>query len=445
MRKNSFIKTGAVLSVLFLINSNVNAQTKNEFSLQQCVEYGLKNSISVKNAMIDIQNQEQQNREITGQALPQLKANGNFTDYLNIPLTPIPGALVQQPNVPYVLLPFTEKYSSIGGLTLNQTIFDGQVFVGLQARSTAIALMKKTEEVTEEQIKVNIYKIYYQLIVGEKQLESVQANINDVTTQLHNTNEMYKNGFVERLDINKLTVQLNNLQTQDQSVTNELAAGNAGLKFLIGMPQKDSLELTDSLSEDELKADVLDGQYNYTDRKDVQALILDTKLNSYNIKRYQLTALPVLSAVANYSKQAYGSDFNFYQGDWITTSYVGVNLSFPLFDGNQRRAKLQEARYTVAKLQNNLDQLKQSVDNDVAQARINMSTALATIDNQKQNTQLAEQVYTTTQKKYEQGLGSNQEIYDAQTQLEMAQSNYYTALYDAIIAKINYLQATGKL
>jgi outer membrane protein TolC len=47
--------------------------------------------------------------------------------------------------------------------------------------------------------------------------------------------------------------------------------------------------------------------------------------------------------------------------------------------------------------------------------------------------------------KYEQGLGSNQEIYNAQTELKVAQTNYYSALYDAIIAKIDFLQATGKL
>jgi outer membrane protein len=445
MQKNSFIKIGAVLSVLFLVNSNVNAQTKNEFSLQQCVEYGLKNSISVKNAMIDIQNQEQQNREITSGALPQLKANGNFNDYIDVPTTLIPGEFFGQPAGTFTPVTFTTKYNAGGGVTLNQTIFDGQVFVGLQARSTAMALASKSAEVTEEQIKINIYKVYYQLVVGQKRLASVQANINDVTKQVHDVNAMYKNGFVERLDIDKANVRLNNLQTEGLSLTNQLASGNAGLKFLIGMPQHDTLELTDTLSEDELKADVLDSQYNYIDRKDVQAMMLNVKLNEFNVRRYKLTALPVLSGVVNYSKNAYGDDFNFYQGDWYTTSYVGVNLSVPLFDGNQRRAKLQEARYTVAKLQNNLDQLKQSVDNEVTQARINMNTALATIDNQKQNAQLAEQVYTTTQKKYEQGVGSNQEIYDAQAQLEVAQNNYYGALYDAIIAKIDYLQATGKL
>jgi outer membrane protein TolC len=81
----------------------------------------------------------------------------------------------------------------------------------------------------------------------------------------------------------------------------------------------------------------------------------------------------------------------------------------------------------------------------VEQSRIKMTSALLTMDNQKKNTELAENVYNTTKKKYEQGLGSNQEIYNAQTELKVAQTNYYNSLYDAITAKIDWLKAAGKL
>ena len=74
-----------------------------------------------------------------------------------------------------------------------------------------------------------------------------------------------------------------------------------------------------------------------------------------------------------------------------------------------------------------------------------MKSALITMDNQKKNIELAESVYNSTKLKYEQGLGSNQEINHAQTDLVTAQNNYYSSLYDAIIAKIDYLQAAGKL
>ncbi len=117
----------------------------------------------------------------------------------------------------------------------------------------------------------------------------------------------------------------------------------------------------------------------------------------------------------------------------------------PIFDGFARRAKIENARLTLQKANNNLEQAKQNMDYEVATIRDKMKTAIITLDNQKQNIKLAEDVYNTTKKKYEQGLGSNQEIYNAQTELKVAQNNYYGALYDAISAKIDYLKATGKL
>jgi outer membrane protein TolC len=85
------------------------------------------------------------------------------------------------------------------------------------------------------------------------------------------------------------------------------------------------------------------------------------------------------------------------------------------------------------------------MDYEVIQARTKMKSAILTADVQKQNIQLAEDVFRITQKKYTEGLGSNQEIYNAQTELKVAQNNYYGALYDAISAKIDYLKAAGKL
>jgi outer membrane protein len=437
-----------MITVLAILTGyNVKAQTKNEFSVKQAVDYGLKNAAQVKNALIDLQNQQQVNKEITSQALPQINGSAGVTDYLKIPLTPIPESLIN-PNAPPGAIeaePFALKYNSTFGITLSQLLFDGRVFIGLQARASALDYYRVKAEVTKETIKANIYKIYYQLVVGQKQLTSVQANVNDIDKQLHDTKEIYKNGFAEKLDVDKLTVQLNNLQTQVLSIQNQLAAGNASLKFLISMPQNEELVLTDTLSDDELKSNILDSTYNYNDRKDIQLYTTNVKLQEYNVKQYKLSRMPTLSASASYSKAAYASESNSIWDTWYPASYVGLNLNVPIFSGFYKNAKIQEAKYSLQQANNSLAQLKSSVDNDVAQARINMKTALATIDNQKQNIQLAGNVFNSTQLKYAQGLGSSQEIYDAQTQLEVAQNNYYNALYDAIIAKINYLQAVGKL
>ena len=417
------------------------------FTAQQAVDYALQNAVQVRNALIDIKLQEQQNREITASALPQINGNASLIDYLSIPTNLIPAEFTGGPPGTYIPIKFGTKYNGTYGADLQQILFDGQVFIGLKARKTSIDFQVKTAEVTKEQIKTNVYKVYYQLAVGKRQIETINANIANYEKLLHDTKIIYQNGFAEKLDVDKVQVQLSNLETQKLKAQNQLDAGVAGIKFLMNIPQKDELILTDTLSDEEIKSNILDEDYRYEDRKEYELLGLQTKLQEFNVKRYQLSKIPTLTFSATVNQNAQRATFNFFKSGepYFTTSFISFKIAIPLFDGGARNARIASARLDLLKTQNNLDNLKESIDNDVAQSRINMKSAILTLDNQKKNIDLAQQVYNSTKLKYDQGLGSNQEINQAQTDLVAAQNNYYGSLYDAINAKIDYLRAAGRL
>ena len=442
-----------------------NTPNVNAFSAKQAVDYALKNAVQVKNALIDIEMQKQVNKEITAAALPQITGSGSLNYNPNVAVQTFPNFIAQgtygvliannvkDGNGNPITAPkdyglinaaFGAKYALSGGIDLNQILFDGQVFVGLQARKETIHNAELAAEVTKEQIKANVYKIYYQLVVGQRQIGTITANIDNYEKLLHDTKEIYKNGFAEKLDVDKVQVQLNNLNTQKLKAQNQIDAGLAGLKFLMNMPQKDSLVLTDTLSDEELKSGILDEEYNYENKKEYQQLESTIKLGEYNVRRYKLSKLPTLSLSANYSQSAQRQQFDFFKGPYFTSSFIALRLNVPIFEGGANNAKIAEAKLSLLKYNNSLDQLKSSIDNDVTQSRINMKSALITMDSQKKNTELAQNVYNTTKLKYDQGLGSNQEINTAQTDLITAQNNYYSSLYDAIIAKIDYLAGSRK-
>lgn len=444
---------------------------KHEFSIQQCIEYASKNNAAVKNALLNIQIQEQTNKGITAAALPSISGIAGITDYFNIPVQSIPdfispsvygvlinenvkngntGATITAPAGGFgvIAAQFGTKYNANAGLQLQQLLFDGQVFVGLQARRTSMEFQKKNAEVTEEAIKTNIYKIYYQLVVSKSQIDLLDANIARLEKLKHDANELYKNGFAEKLDVDKVAVQLSNLQTEKQKALNSIEIGYLGLKTLMGMPVKDTLVLTDKITEDQIKQDILtDTAYQYTNRVEYQYLSLAKRLNEYNIKRYQLSYLPTLALSGVYSKQAQRSTFDIFakDGNWFTTSYVGLNLSVPIFSGFSKDAKVKQSRIELQQTENNLNSLKLSIDNDVKQAQLNFASAIHTMDFQKKNMALAENVFEQTKKKYDAGTGSNTEINSVQTDLVTAQTNYINAMYAAVIAKIDYLKAIGKL
>ena len=443
-------KKNLYLSAAFLLltSSGVVAQQTTQLSVKQAVDYGLKNAYQVKNALLDVLIQEQTNKDITSSAFPQITGSAGSTDYLNIPTSLLPAEFFGGQPGTFVPLKFGTKYTTNAGVALSQVLFDGQVFVGLQARKTSIAARQKVAEVTAENIKANIYKIYYQLVVSKTQTDLLDANLVRLQKQDHDTKEMYKNGFSEKLDVDKLAVQIANLQTEKLQQLNSIANGYAGLKVLIGMPLKDSIILTDSLSDDQVKENILTASdYKYTDRKEYQALVLNNKLNEFNIKRYKLSRIPVLSFNANYNKQAQLTKFDFFKKEtnWYTTSFIGLGLTVPIFKGFSARAKIDGAKLALQQTQNQLEGLKLTIDNDVVLAKNNFATAIATMDFQKQNMGLAEQVYNQTKKKYEAGTGSTTEINSAEVDLKTAQTNYINALYSAIIARVDFLKAVGKL
>ena len=442
--------------------------TRHEFTADQAVEYAMKNSAQVKNALLDVRLQEETNREITAAAYPSLNGSIGTTYNPNVATQSFPNfiaaatygvleeegvkdgngnTIVSPTDFGFIQAQFGTKYSANLGLNLHQILFDGQVFVGLQARATSIEWSKKNVEITEDLIKANIYKTYYQLLASKTQIELLDANIALTDKLLHDTRVMYDNGFAEKLDMDKQQVQLANLQTEKNKALNGIHNGYLGLKMLMGMPMQDTLVLTDTLSNERIKDGALEmADYKYTDRPEYEYASLGKRLNEYNVRRYKLSQIPTVSLSGSYFKNAQRNKFDFFgKGDWFTISSVSLNVSIPIFNGFATRAKIAQAQLDLEKTNNQIDALKLSIDNEVETARENFKSAILTLDYQEKNMKLAEEVYNQTKKKYEIGTGSNTEITLAQTDLKSAQTNYINAMYDAIIARVDYLKATGKL
>ena len=445
MKKIIFVITSFAITGLLQAQDARNAT--HAFSLEQCVDFAQKNNVQVKNSLLAIEVQAQTNREIAAAALPTVNTNLGGTNYLIIPTSLLPGQIFGGTPGTFIPVQFGTKFNANYGASIQQLLFDGQVFIGLQARATSIDLQRKNAALTQEAIKVNIYKIYYQLSASKTQLNILDANINRIKALAHDAEIMYKNGFAEKLDVDKISVQLNNLETEKLKANNSVAIGYMGLKMLMGMPVKDSLVLTDVINESSLTNDVLsDADFQYNVRKDFQYLNTVKKMNEFNVKRYQLSNLPTVSMSGSYSKNAQRSKFDFFEGgNWFNTSLVSLNINLPIFNGFATDARIKRTKIELKQTENQIESLKNNIDNELNQSKLNYMSSVATVQFQKKNMELAERVYQQTKKKYEAGTGSNTEISAAQTDLVSAQNNYMNALYAALIAKVDLLKASGKL
>ena len=440
-----------ILCAVLIHTVNAEAQNKTKqvyaFSLEECVTFAKNNNVQVKNSLLAIEAQIQTNREIGAAAFPTIGTNAGVNDFIKIPTSLLPAQIFGGAAGTYIPVQFGTKYNANYGINFQQLLFDGQVFVALKARASSLQWQKKNAALTEEAIKTNIYKIYYQLSASKTQLNILDANIERLSKLAHDAEVMYKNGFAEKLDVDKVSVQLNNLQTEKIKANNSVAIGFMGLKMLMGMPVNDSLALTEVIDEKSLEKDILvENDFQYGVRKDFQYLSETKKLTEFNVKRYQLSYLPTISFSGSTSKNALRTKFDFFEGgSWFNTTMISLNINLPLFNGFARDARLKKTKIELQQIENQLGGLKNNIDNEITQAKLNYMSSVATMQFQKKNMQLAETVYQQTKKKFETGTGSNTEISASQADLVTAQNNYMNALYSALIAKVDLLKATGKL
>jgi outer membrane protein TolC len=417
-------------------------------SAKQAVDYALANQATVRTAKLDQLIQLAKNREVSGLALPNVTANGTYQHNPIVQKQLIDASNFSDTVPKGTLVPFSFglKYNVIGEVKVSQVLFDPSVLVALQARKTLEDLSTRSVQKAEIDVKVNVYKSYYNVLSARKALQFLTGNIATLEKLLSDTKETYKNGLVEKLDVDRLTVQLTNLHTEETKLRNLNEVGVAALKYQMGMSLQQEIELTDTLSTTEIKSAVAVENFDYSQRIEYQLLETQKKAYEFDLKRYKFNAFPTLSLFGTGGVSRASDVFNYFsQQNWYGYVGYGVNLSLPIYAGSQRRRKVDQAFLEVKKAEVKLEDAKLGIDLERSQSTSNLRNNILTLEAQESNMKLAQEVYNTTQIKYREGVGSSLEMSTAENDLLTAQNNYFSALYNAVVAKIDYLKAYGKL
>ncbi|MDN5285745.1 MAG: transporter [Mucilaginibacter sp.] len=427
-------------------DSPPNNQTYN-FSIQECVNYAYEHQDSVVNAKLDIKSAEYKVKETTGIGLPQINGSASFQDYLKIPTTLIPGEFLGQPAGTFVPLQFGVKYQSNLGVTASQILFDGSYLVGLKASKTYKELSARSYTRSRIEANVNVTKAYYQVLVSNEQLRLLDANIKQLKQQFDETVQQNKQGFVEKIDVDRITVQYNNLVTSRENTIRLLALNYQVLKFQMGMPIENNLTLRDKLEDIKLDntADLPADTSFYHNRIEYNLLETSIKINELDLKLKKSHFLPTLTANASYVSSYQDNNFSNLYKKTFPQSYVGLTLNVPIFSGGQRINQVRQSKITVLKSQNDLDNAKNALKLQANSATVTYVNGLQTLNNQKQNQTLAQEVLRVSKIKYQQGVGSSIEVTQAQTSLEDADNKYIQGLYDALVSKVDLDKAYGRI
>jgi outer membrane protein TolC len=421
------------------------ADTIAHFSLQEAIDYAQTYHSSIQNAKIDEEIAANTVKQTIGIGLPKVNGNVNFQDFIKVPTSLVPGEIFGQPGR---LLPvqFGVKYQSSFGLELNQLLFDGTYIVGLQASKTYRELSMKSLKRSRIETSVAVTKAYYSVLVSNEQLNLLDANMVRLKKSLDDTKALYKNGFVEKIDVDRLTVLHNNLETERENVIRLLDLNVNLLKFQMGMSVQSKLTLKDSITGLQVaQTFAVSDTSVYKNRIEYSLLETQKKLNELDLKRYKSQFLPSLSAFGSTSQNALSNSFGTMFDRSFPTTLIGFRLSVPIISGGIKLYQVRNAKLEILKTQNNLINLRNGISLEVEQAQTIYRNGLKSLENQNRNMELAQEVLRVTKIKYEQGVGSSIEVTTAETSLKESQNNYINALYDLLINKVNMDKALGKI
>jgi outer membrane protein TolC len=432
-----------------LLASNLSF-SQTSYTLREAVDYAVKNHVSIKNAQLDILNAEARVSEIKGLGLPQVNASVNYTNNVIIPRFFIP-ARTFDPSAgegDVVAAEFGVANSGQAGVSLSQLLFDGSYTLGLKAADVYKELPRKILTQTKQQTAEGVMKAYYGILVNEERMRILDLNIGRLDSLLRDTKALNKQGFVEKVDVQRLEVQLNNLKTESKNVERLQELSYHLLKFQMGKKLTEPLTLTDKLQDVTINevAPEPEPELKYTNRIEYSILQTQTKLAELDLKNQKVGVLPRVLLSGSYGFSAGRPQFfDLVTKPWFSSATLGFVIQVPIFDGFQRKHKIIQSQNNLQKVKNSYELLENSIDIQVKQGQITLKNAYETLAEQKSNMDLAKEVVRVTKIKYKQGVGSNLEVINAEISLKEAQTNYFTTLYNALIAKVDLDKALGKL
>lgn len=438
------IKTAKL--VVFLLAGMVLPQivtAQQQLTLKDALIFALQNNTNTRKARLDIDGGRYKVEEVRAQALPQLTGTAGLT------YNAIIGQQVVDFGGQLQTLKFGQKWNSSAGVQLSQQLFNQQVFTGLQAARSSEEYYNLTAQLTEEQIIELVANNYYQVLVNRQQLGVLDNNIKNIKVVEKIVSNQYENGLAKKIDVDRIKVNLTNLNTQREQAVNAITMLENQLKFSMGMQISTpiilpSTELTEVSTLPQLAASI-----DLSNRTEIKLLDNQDKLLALQRKAYVAEYYPTLALTGNYTYSSQANGFDFLSTNSTAIGYgssaIGLTLKVPIFNGFLTRAKVRQADVNIRKAQEDRLNTKNSLNMAYENAKIQLRNNLNTITAQRKNAELAQEIYKSTQNNYNNGLASLTDLLDTENSLTQAQNSYTEALLNYKIAEIQLIKSNGNI
>lgn len=434
------------ISLLFAGGLIFGQETK-ILTLPEAISYALQNKADAEKARLDIRRGDAQIAEVKSSAYPNISFGSSTTYNPLLQESVLPGEIFGAPGQ-QVKVAFGQKWTSSNMVQLTQVLFNQSVFTGLKAAKSTREFYQINAELTEEQIIERVADAYYQVYQSEQMLANAENNLKITQETGKIIKGLFDAGLARKIDFDRTEVAKNNIVTARQQLANAVQLSENALKFMIGMPMDQEIELPAQTFDPAFLPDSDPGSFD--DRTELRLANKQIELLQWQRKASEAEYYPTVALSANYGFLGQGNKFPWWNGEkngvyWSDLASIGLNISVPIFNGFATKARIELSQIEIEKAQADLREAKLGLDMEHKNAITLLENNLSTIDMQTGNVKLAEEVLANTRSNYQYGLATLNDILDAERDVTEAKNNLTRAQLDYKLAEIDLLKSQGKL
>jgi outer membrane protein len=421
-------------------------------TLKDAVNYALEANSAARKARLDIENAEYRIDEVRASALPQVSGSSAITYNPLLQKSALPNIFGANPNPnETILVAFGQKWNANATVAVQQNLFNKSVFTGLKAARTSREFYQLNAQLTEEQIIEGVATNYYQVLVQRQQVAVIDSSIANTKRVENILQSLLQNGLAKKIDVDRIAVSRSNLESSRQQVLNGVTLLENQLKLYMGMPIATPIRIPDADPSRIVPQAVPAGDsVDFNGRTEYLVLRKQSELLEQQKENYRNEYFPSLSLGGNYTYLGTANSFPVFKGstggaNWFGAASVSLNLRVPIFNGGATKARIRQADVSIRKLNEDISNTSLQLNLAFENARTQINNSIITLNNQRANVRLAEQVFTNTQNNYNNGLASLTDLLDAERSLTEARSNLSAALLNYRVSEVQLIKARGQI